>query len=237
MVFRFNNLWSLAIISGLIPLFWLFIDIAFDNLGSNPIQALHIRLGDWSLRFLWLTLAITPLQAITKWRGMTDYRQMLGLYAFFYATLHLLAYLLIDHALNWRIIGIDVIESPYIWFGVLAYTIVFLLALSSPKQAKKCMGKTWKKLHRFVYIAAIAAIMHYYWQLKGNLAEPLFYLIIVVLLLGFRIAVWFKNRQFSNMMIPAGRKVWVAAAKQLVKTETIRELQGAFRKGPLNRDP
>jgi sulfoxide reductase heme-binding subunit YedZ len=237
MVFRFNNLWSLAIISGLIPLFWLFIDIAFDNLGSNPIQALHIRLGDWSLRFLWLTLAITPLQAITKWRGMTDYRQMLGLYAFFYATLHLLAYLLIDHALNWRIIGIDVIESPYIWFGVLAYTIVFLLALSSPKQAKKCMGKTWKKLHRFVYIAAIAAIMHYYWQLKGNLAEPLFYLIIVVLLLGFRIAVWFKNRQFSNMMIPAGRKVWVAAAKQLVKPETIRELQGAFRKGPLNRDP
>jgi len=237
MVFRFNNVWLLAIISGLIPLFWLFIDIAFDNLGSNPIQALHIRLGDWSLRFLWLTLAITPLQTITKWRGMTDYRQMLGLYAFLYATLHLLAYLLIDHALNWRIIGIDIIESPYIWFGVLAYTIVFLLALSSPKQAKKYMGKTWKKLHRFVYIAAIAAIMHYYWQLKGNLAEPLFYLIIVVLLLGFRIAVWFKNRQFSNMMIPVGRKMLVAAAKQLVKPEAIRELQGALRKGPLNRDP
>lgn len=83
MVFRFNNLWALTLTVCLIPLLWLFIDIAFDNLGSNPIQAVHIRLGDWSLRFLWLTLAITPIQMITNWRGMTDYRQMLGLYAFF----------------------------------------------------------------------------------------------------------------------------------------------------------
>ena len=109
MALRFNNLWFLAIIAGLLPLVWLFIDIAFDNLGSNAIQALHIRLGDWSLRFLWLTLAITPVQTITKWRGMTDYRQLLGLYAFFYATLHLLAYLLLDHGLIWGIIGTDII--------------------------------------------------------------------------------------------------------------------------------
>lgn len=207
MVFKFNSLWSFAMVAGLMPLFWLLIDIAFDNLGANPIQALHIRLGDWSLRFLWLTLAITPLQTITKWRGMTDYRQMLGLYAFFYATLHLLAYLLIDHALKWPIIGIDIIESPYIWFGVLAYIIVFLLALSSPKQAKKRLGKTWKILHRTIYIAAVAGIIHYYWQLKGNLAEPFFYLILIVLLLGFRIAVWLKNRQFNKMMIPARKKI------------------------------
>ena len=145
MVLQFNNLRSLTIFACLIPLLWLFIDIAFNNLGSNPIQALHIRLGDWSLRFLWLTLAVTPIQTVTKWRGMTDYRQILGLYAFFYATLHLLAYLLVDHALMWRIIGIDIIESSYIWFGVLAYSIIFLLAFTSPKWAKKRMGKTWKK--------------------------------------------------------------------------------------------
>ena len=188
----------------LIPLLWVFFDIAFDNLGSNPIQALHIRLGDWSLRFLCITLAITPIQTITKWRGMTDYRQMLGLYAFFYATLHLLAYLVVDNNFMWSIIVTDIIESPYIWFGVVAYLIVFTLAITSPKWAKKLLGKTWKKLHRLMYVSAVAAIIHYFWQLKGNLAEPLLYLIIIFFLLGFRVLVWLTNRQLKEMMIPKG---------------------------------
>jgi sulfoxide reductase heme-binding subunit YedZ len=162
---------------------------------------------------------------------------MLGLYAFFYASLHLLAYLLVDHYFQWSIIGIDIIESPYIWFGVLAYSIVFLLALTSPKWAKKRMGKTWKKLHRYIYIAAVAAIIHYYWQLKGNLAEPLFYLILVILLLGFRIAVWLKNRQFSKMMIPTSRKVLVIQTKQAVIPEVVRERQGTVRNGWMDRKP
>lgn len=237
MVLRFNRLRSLTIVACLIPLLWILIDIAFNNLGSNPIQALHIRLGDWSLRFLWLTLAVTPIQTMTKWRGMANYRQLLGLYAFFYATLHVLTYLLVDHSLIWRIIGIDIIESTYIWFGVLAYIIVFLLALSSPKWAKKRMGKTWKKLHRFIYIAAVAAIIHYYWQLKGNLAEPLFYLIIVVLLLGFRLAVWFKNYQFNKMMIPTGQRVLSVQAKQVVMPESIRARQAILQKSRLKRKP
>jgi len=223
MVLRINNLRSLTLVGCLIPLLWVFIDIAFDNLGSNPIQALHIRLGDWSLRFLCLTLAITPIQTVTKWRGMTDYRQMFGLYAFFYATLHVLAYLLVDHALMWRMVGIDVIESPYIWFGVLAYLIIFSLALTSPKWAKKRMGKTWKKLHRFIHIAAVAAIVHYFWQLKGNLAEPLFYSIVVFLLLSFRILVWVKNRQFSRMMIPTGQRILAVAEKQGVMPVVVRK--------------
>ncbi len=214
MILPINNLRSKFIIGCLLPLLWLLVDIAFDNLGSNPIQALHIRLGDWSLRFLCLTLAITPIQALTKWRGMADYRQLFGLYAFFYATLHVLAYLLIDHALVWRMISLDVIESPYIWFGVLAYIIVFLLALTSPKWAKKRMGKNWKKLHRFIYPAAIAAIIHYFWQLKGNLAEPLFYSMIVFLLLGFRVLVWVKNRQLNKLMIPTGRQMLAFAEEQ-----------------------
>lgn len=223
MILKINNLWSKAVVACLVPLLWLCVDIVFDNLGSNPIQALHIRLGDWSLRFLCLTLAITPIQTITKWRGMADYRQLFGLYAFFYASLHLLAYLLVDHALMWRIIGIDVIESPYIWFGVLAYIIVFLLALTSPKWAKKRMGKTWKKLHRLIYIAAVAAIIHYFWQLKGNLAEPVFYSSIVFLLLGFRVLVWVKNRQLTKMMIPTGQRVLVLAEKQGVIPEANRK--------------
>ena len=115
----------------------------------------------------------------------------------------------------WRLIGIDILESSYIWLGLIAYTIILLLALSSPKWAKKRMGKNWKKLHKFIYIAAIAVIIHYYWQLKGNLAEPLFYLIIIILLLSFRIAVWIKNRQFNKMMIPTTKKVVVASIEKV----------------------
>jgi sulfoxide reductase heme-binding subunit YedZ len=201
-----NKLWLLAIFVCIAPALWLSVDIASNNLGSNPIEALHIRLGDWALRFLWLTLAITPIQTISKWRGMTDYRQLFGLCAFFYASLHVLVYLIVDQNLMWRMIAIDIMESPYVWFGVLAYLIVFALAVTSSKFAKKKLGKNWKKLHRYIYLAAGAAMVHYFWQLKGNLAEPVFYLILIFLLLSFRIIVWLKNRQFTKMMIPKGRE-------------------------------
>jgi sulfoxide reductase heme-binding subunit YedZ len=191
----------------LIPLFWIFLDIVFDNLGANPIQALHMRLGDWSLRFLCITLAITPIQKLTKWPGMANYRQLFGLYSFFYASLHVLAYLCIDQALVWPIIVTDIIESSYIWFGLLAYIIIFLLAITSPKSAKKRMGKAWKKLHRFIYFASIAVIIHYLWQLKGNLLQPVFYAILVFLLLAFRVAIWYKNQQFHRLMIPKSRNI------------------------------
>jgi methionine sulfoxide reductase heme-binding subunit len=204
---NFLKLRNLCITASLIPLFWIFIDIALDNLGANPIQALHIRLGDWSLRFLCITLAITPIQRITKLPGMANYRQLFGLYSFFYATFHILSYLFIDHALVWPVIITDVLESSYIWFGLFAYIIIFLLAITSPKSAKKRMGKAWKKLHRFIYAASIAVIIHYFWQLKGNLLQPVFYTILVFLLLGFRVAVWYKNRQFNRLMIPKSRVI------------------------------
>jgi sulfoxide reductase heme-binding subunit YedZ len=221
MILHINNLRSKAIAVCLLPLLWLSVDIAFDNLGANPVQALHIRLGDWSLRFLCLTLAVTPIQIITKWRGLSDYRKMLGLYAFFYGTLHVLAYLLIDHGLMWQMISIDIIESPYIWIGLLAYIIVLLLALTSSKWAKKQMGKNWKRLHRLIYIAAIAAVMHYFWQLKGNLAEPFFYSIIAFFLLGFRILVWVKNRQLNKIKILDDRQTITLTEEQGEIPETI----------------
>lgn len=205
MVPKFNTPWAWLLLAGLVPLFGLMFDAFADRLGSNAIQALHLRLGDWSLRFLWLTLAVTPLQTVTNWRGMADYRQLLGLYSFFYATLHLLGYLFADHAGHWQTIAIDIAQSSYLWLGLLAYGILFLLALTSSKVAKKRLGKNWKKLHRWIYPAAMAAIAHYFWQLKGNLLEPLFYLLIVLMLLGFRVAVWYKNRQLSRLMLPVGR--------------------------------
>ncbi|WP_239649585.1 sulfite oxidase heme-binding subunit YedZ [Methylocucumis oryzae] len=145
---------NLCITVSLIPLCWIAIDIAFDNLGANPIQALHIRLGDWSLRFLCVTLAITPIQKITKWSGMANYRQLFGLYAFFYASLHVLSYLYIDHALAWSIIVTDVVESSYIWFGLFAYIIILLLAITSPKSAKNIAGQGMEKASPF-YLPSI----------------------------------------------------------------------------------
>ena len=185
---------GLLLVAAILPVFGLGIDLVTGRLGGNPIEALHIRLGDWALRFLWLTLAVTPLQTVTKWRGMADYRQLFGLCAFFYASLHLLAYLWLDHVWIWRAIISDVAESSYIWLGLIAYLIILALALTSSKPAKKCLGKNWKKLHRLIYMASAAAILHYFWQLKGNLAEPLFYLFIVVLLMAFRVVTWLKAK-------------------------------------------
>ena len=206
MSFRTISLWQIIFLACLLPLVWILFDMGFDNLGGNPIQALHIRLGDWSLRFLCITLAITPVQTMTRWRGMSEFRQLFGMYTFFYATLHVLAYLTVDNALVWPIIGMDILQSSYIWFGILAYILIFLLGISTPKMAKKRLGKSWKKLHRFIYIAACAAIIHYFWQLKGNLAQPVFYLLLIVFLLAFRVLVWLKDRQFSRLFIPKSNK-------------------------------
>ncbi len=204
---RRHQFWMVISLASLLPLFWVLFDIFFDRLGPNAIQSLHIRTGDWALRFLCLTLLITPLQNVTKWKGMAEFRQMLGLYAFFYATLHVLGYLFVDHAGVWEVIVIDVIESSYILFGLLAYLIILLLAITSPTYAKKRMGKNWKKLHRFIYYAAVASIIHYFWQLKGNLFQPLFYLTIIAFLLGFRAVIWYRNRQMARLMIPKWRSV------------------------------
>lgn len=190
----------------LLPLLTIVIDIFLQRLGANAMQALHIRLGDWALRFLWLTLLITPMQVISKWKGMAEFRQLFGLYSFFYASLHLLVYLFLDLQGQWRLIGRDILESSYTWFGLLSFIILLLLALTSPKAAMKRLGVNWKKLHRFIYLAAGGAILHYYWQLKGNLAEPLFYLTTLTLLLLFRLLNYYKNRKFSKLMLPLGRR-------------------------------
>lgn len=198
MAMQINRTWSLAFSAGSLPMLVLLFNIINERLGSNPIEAVHIFLGDWALRFLCVTLAITPIQKVTKWKGMSEYRQMFGLFAFFYATLHFLGYVFLDQAGEWQLIVTDIQESPYIWFGLIAYLIIVALALTSPNVIKKRMGKNWKKLHRFIYYAAAAAVIHYFWQLKGNLLQPLFYLTLIALLLGFRLLTWYANRQTNK---------------------------------------
>lgn len=197
-----KNPWYVSIAACFLPLFFLIIDILFDNLGGNPIQMLHIRLGDWSLRFLCVTLAITPIQVITKWRGMADYRQLFGLCCFGYSFIHVLVYAVVDNALDWSMIAIDIIESPYVWFGFFSFLIISLLAITSPTYAKKKLGRNWKKIHRLIYFSAIFAVIHYFWQLKGNLVQPIFYGCLIFLLLTFRLINHLKNRKFNDLMIP-----------------------------------
>jgi sulfoxide reductase heme-binding subunit YedZ len=198
--------WTLCLLISLLPFIDLLFDIAIGNMGGNPIQALHIRLGDWSLRFLCITLAITPIQVIRQLRGMSAYRQLFGLLSFFYATLHVLAYVAIDHAFVFSMIALDILESRYIWFGVIAYVVILLLAVTSSKRAQRQMGKAWKKLHRCIYPASIAVLLHYFWQLKGNLIQPIFYSLLIGLLLLFRVLVWFKNKKLRQLMIPVGHR-------------------------------
>lgn len=180
---------------GLLPLFGLAINIYLDNLGAEPIEAIHAYLGKWTLRWLCLSLALTPVRKITRWQWPATYRRMIGLYTFFYASLHVLNYLWVDQALVWSAILQDIIESPYIIMGIVAYSILLLMALTSTKAWQKRLGHFWKKLHRLLYWAAPAAVVHYFWQLKGNLAEPLLYATLVALLLGFRVVLWWRNKR------------------------------------------
>lgn len=202
-----SNLWNFCLVLSLLPGLYLWVLIQFDALGPNPVEAFHLFTGIWSLRFLCLTLLITPLQVVTSWRGVAPFRQLLGLTSFFYAALHVWGYLSIDHALIWPTIGQDLLETPYLWPGLLAFLILLLLALSSPKQGKKLLGKNWKKLHRWIYVAAVASILHYVMQLKGNLADPLFYGLIIGLLFASRIVIWIRNRQVTRLMIPRPRRL------------------------------
>lgn len=202
-----SDAWNACLLLCLLPFAELLLLIVSGTLGPNAIEGFHLFTGIWSLRFLVVTLMVTPLQTMTRWRGMAAFRQLFGLASFGYAALHVLGYLWIDHGLVWSAITTDILETQYIWFGLFASIVLLLLAMTSSTAAMKIMGRRWKKLHRWIYPASVAAILHYAMQLKGNLADPLFYGLVIGFLLLFRVGVWFKNRQLSRLMIPKPAKV------------------------------
>lgn len=204
---KLSNSWNLLLVLSMMPLLALILDIALDNLGSNPIQALHIYTGTWALRLLCATLLITPIQKVSRWRGLASYRRMFGLLSFFYAALHVFGYVAVDHAGEWDVILTDVAETTYLWYGLFCFEVLTLLALTSFNAMQRAMGKNWKKLHRLIYPASIAAVLHYFMQLKGDLAEPLLYAVVVGLLLGFRVLMRWKDRRLSHLMIPRRPRV------------------------------
>jgi sulfoxide reductase heme-binding subunit YedZ len=165
--------------------------IAGLGLGANPIEELIHRCGKWGLKFLLITLAVTPLRWLTGAAWLLRFRRMLGLFAFFYVSLHFLAYAGLDQRFDLPVILEDIAERPYITIGFAALVLLLPLALTSTNGMMRRLGPRWKKLHRLVYPIAILGVWHFYWQVKLDTLEPLIYAGILAVLLGFRL--W-RNR-------------------------------------------
>ena len=178
-----------------LPAAWLVWAAFADQLGANPAEALIRSLGDWTLRFLVLVLLMTPLRVIAGLPALARLRRMVGLFVFFYATLHLTAYAWLDMEFVWPDIVNDVVKRPFILVGMLSWLILLVLASTSMNRVIRWMGgKRWQRLHRVVYAVAGLAILHFYWMRSGknNFAEVIVYGAILAALLGWR--VWRHRR-------------------------------------------
>ncbi len=179
-------------------------DAFTQNLGANPIEEIIHTTGDWTLRLLLITLALTPLKLLTSNPAWIRYRRMLGLFTFFYACLHLVSYVVLDQFFDWQAIIEDIIERPYITIGMLAWIILFPLAVTSTKGMMKRMGKNWKRLHQFVYVAAIAGVIHFIWLTRADFREPLLYAFILLALFSIRLLYWYRKRAAGAFQLRQG---------------------------------
>ena len=171
----------------LIPFIWLLLKVFQNDLGPDPAQALSIETGEWTLRFLLLTLAITPFRQIFRMVEIARLRRMIGLFAFFYASIHFLSWMAFILGFRWLAIAEELVERPYITVGFLAYVILFLLGVTSTNSMVRRLGKNWKRLHKFVYAASILAIVHLLWILRTDVTEAVIYGGLLAILLGYRI--------------------------------------------------
>lgn len=173
----------------LLPLAWLVSAVVLDRLGANPAQALVRATGDWTLRMLCLVLALTPLRLQFQWPQLARLRRMVGLFAYFYAVLHLLSYAWFDMGLVWADVAADITKRPFILVGFAGWMLLSLLALTSFDRAARWLGgKNWRRLHRAVYVIAALALLHFFWMraAKNDLNEVVVYALIVAALLGWR---------------------------------------------------
>lgn len=182
----------------LLPLAWLVYGAAADALGANPAQALLRSSGDWTLRFLCLALAVTPLRQASGLPVLARFRRMLGLYAFFYACLHLLCYAWFDMGLEWAEIVADIPKRPFVLVGFAAWLILALLAATSPRFMPRALGgRRWQWLHRSVYAAVPPVLLHFFWMraAKNDFGDVVVYAAILGLLLGWRALYWLRTRR------------------------------------------
>jgi sulfoxide reductase heme-binding subunit YedZ len=163
------------------------VDTLNDSLGPEPIEVLQSRTGNWTLRFLLATLACTPLKLLFQWKAQMRFRRMLGLFAFFYASVHCLVYLVLDLSLSWQQIVDEVPQSPHVMIGLLAFILLIPLALTSTQSMARRLGYRWKKLHSLIYLAGCLGIMHFFMLVKADIWEPLLYGSLLAFLLAIRI--------------------------------------------------
>ncbi len=182
------------------PFAWLFWGALADTLGANPAEALIRSLGDWTLRFLCLTLAVTPVRQLTGWQALARLRRMLGLFTFFYAGWHFLSFAWLDMGFDVDAIARDIAKRPFILVGSLALALLLPLAATSFNRAIKTLGaQRWQKLHRAVYAVALLGVLHFFWMRasKNNLGEVAVYAGIIGVLLGWRLWQRLKRRASS----------------------------------------
>lgn len=183
----------LVFIVSALPLAWLVWAASFGLgynpvLGANPIEALNRELGDWALRFLLITLAVTPFTKITKWTGFMRARRMLGLWAFTYAMLHLSSYVVLDQFFAWDEIWKDIVKRNFITVGMAVIVVLTMLAVTSTTGwVKRLGGKRWQKLHKLVYAAGIGGVVHFFLMVKADVSEPMIYAVVLAVLLGWRV--------------------------------------------------
>ena len=181
-------LWPLAAIS---------LNIYFDELGPEPIKKIMHHFGEWTLIFICLTLAMSPLNRFTPFNFWTKFRRMLGLYVFFYATVHLLIYVGLDYRFDWDPILNDVLKKKYIFIGFSAWLLLIPLAATSSQKMIKLLKHNWKKIHKLIYVIAVFGSLHYIWLSKTIFFKPLIYSLIILVLLALRIKIKNKDTNYG----------------------------------------
>ncbi len=183
-----------------------------QNLGANPIEKITHATGDWTLRFLLITLSITPLRKVLRVPSLIKFRRMLGLFAFFYACLHFTTYIWLDKFFNLHEMLADVAKRKFITVGFTAFVLLIpLAATSTAGWIRRLGGKRWQALHRLIYFSAIAGVIHYVWLVKADIREPLEYGAILALLLGYRLVMWIRSSITKSGDVSAARRVPAAA--------------------------
>lgn len=193
---RLSSAKPLVLLFGLVPFAWLFWGAATDALGANPAEFLSRATGDWTLRFLCLTLAITPLRQFLGWPELARFRRMLGLLTYFYVLLHLLCYSWLDMGFDWADTVRDITKRPFIWLGFGAFVLLTLLAATSLNRAVRWLGsKRWQRLHQSVYAIAALSLLHFFWMRAGknNFTEVWVYAAVIAVLLGWRVRRFFAK--------------------------------------------
>jgi sulfoxide reductase heme-binding subunit YedZ len=192
----------LIFLNALVPLMLLLWDVYRKRVGANPVEFMTRTTGMLTLIFLMISLAVTPVRKITGSNWVVKFRRMLGLYAFFYGALHLLTYVWFDRFFNFRSIAGDVLQRPFIAIGMTAFFLMVPLAITSTsKMIKRLGGKRWAKLHRLVYLAGVAGVLHFWMLVKSDTRLPLTFAFILLLLLGYRLLIRFgPPAQPSGMM-------------------------------------